>query len=93
MEVTNVSGVPHRYVALDGHRWIWAPGETRDVPEDVAEMVLATHEGGKMMRGRLASPSPQPSPVEGEGAEQPEGEGLTAYEDRQMVPNRPRRKR
>jgi hypothetical protein len=76
MEVTNISTDYHRFVppwARD-RRYIWAPGETLDVPENVAQEVLSAHRGVKLIEGR-------PEPYE--------TEELT-YEDRQMRPRRGR---
>jgi hypothetical protein len=92
MEVTNISTNPHRYVALDGHRWIWGPGETLDVPEDVAGEVLAVHEGTKLVRGRPGETSAATASVEPIEPTAHETADLGRYEDRQMRPSRSRRR-
>lgn len=79
-EVTNVSERVHRYVdpANNARRYRWEPGETLNVPDDIAEAVLQSHEGIKLIRGR------HPAGYEDRAADN------GTYEDRQMVPARRR---
>ena len=46
MKVTNISDRPHRYTTPTGdHGYYWAPGETRDVPDDIGWLVVEGHPG------------------------------------------------
>ena len=55
VEVTNISpDTPHRFQPPWARetRYIWAPGQTLEVPEDVASAVVSVHGGKKLIIGR-----------------------------------------
>lgn len=84
MEVTNISpDTVHRFVPPwdSSRRYVWQPGETLEVPEDVAEEVTFYHPQ-KMVKGRGTVFTVE---------ETHEAEAAT-YEDRQMTPRRGRRR-
>ena len=45
MLVTNYSEHPHRYVepGVQGDRYYWNPGETKEVPDGVGQLMRAVH--------------------------------------------------